>query len=62
MDSSLNFVENGGTERSRARFYVRFIAIFVFHELGLFPYRGVVVESEKRIDVMDLHKKARKSS
>ena len=41
MDSCLNFLENGGTERSRAHFEVRFMVILVFHEFGLFLYRGV---------------------
>ena len=45
MDSYLNLLENGGTERSRARFQVRFMAIFVFHESGLLLYRGVLFES-----------------
>ena len=41
MDSYLNFLQNGGTESSGAHFLVRFMAIFVFHELGLFLCRGV---------------------
>ena len=41
MDSCLNVIENGGTERSRAHVSVRFMAIFVFHEFGLLLYRGV---------------------
>ena len=43
MDSSLNFLENGGTEGSRACFQVRFMAIFVFHGFGLWLYRGIYV-------------------